>query len=306
MRATSTSCSCPTNGRRGSNRPSTALHRPRVLPGRRRSPARRSGRPARPIGRRVPLVLGAMGVDVGVPGAVESPAGCRRPRTGRGVCRLGACGCVGPGLQRRRVGRVARHKSPVGIRGRPPGPDRAGAQARPGWDPGRGVLSPASPTRTRAPRRRLTGTVHPRRPGGDGAAGFVSRDDAHALADSYRFLRTVEHRIQLVEEEQTHAVPRADAAQAATGQGARVPRRRRRVGLGALRRRAPPPSRQGAHHPRTPFLPPPAGSIRSRHTERGEGEPEVMAADAVDVRLAAFGFADAARTRAAVTSSRAG
>ncbi|MGC9960361.1 MAG: bifunctional [glutamine synthetase] adenylyltransferase/[glutamine synthetase]-adenylyl-L-tyrosine phosphorylase [Acidimicrobiales bacterium] len=38
-------------------------------------------------------------------------------------------------------------------------------------------------------------------------AGYVDRGDAAALALSYRFLRTVEHRLQLVEEAQVHTVP---------------------------------------------------------------------------------------------------
>jgi glutamate-ammonia-ligase adenylyltransferase len=38
-------------------------------------------------------------------------------------------------------------------------------------------------------------------------AGYVDRSDATALALSYRFLRTVEHRLQLVEEAQVHTVP---------------------------------------------------------------------------------------------------
>jgi len=49
-----------------------------------------------------------------------------------------------------------------------------------------------------------------------GSAGYVSTDDARKLADHYRFLRTVEHRLQLVEEEQTHAVPSATAARERT------------------------------------------------------------------------------------------
>lgn len=41
--------------------------------------------------------------------------------------------------------------------------------------------------------------------------GYIRLDDADALASSYRFLRTVEHRLQLVDEEQTHTVPEAQA-----------------------------------------------------------------------------------------------
>jgi glutamate-ammonia-ligase adenylyltransferase len=37
--------------------------------------------------------------------------------------------------------------------------------------------------------------------------GFVSRPDAEALADSYRFLRRLEHRLQMVRDLQTHELP---------------------------------------------------------------------------------------------------
>ena len=54
-------------------------------------------------------------------------------------------------------------------------------------------------------------------------AGYVASEDAASLADAYRFLRTVEHRLQLVEEEQTHSVPGRPAAAAPprTGPGIR-------------------------------------------------------------------------------------
>ena len=38
-------------------------------------------------------------------------------------------------------------------------------------------------------------------------AGYVGADDAASLARSYRFLRAVEHRLQLVDEQQVHAIP---------------------------------------------------------------------------------------------------
>ena len=38
-------------------------------------------------------------------------------------------------------------------------------------------------------------------------AGYVAEDDAATLTESYRFLRAVEHRLQLVDEQQTHTVP---------------------------------------------------------------------------------------------------
>ncbi len=38
-------------------------------------------------------------------------------------------------------------------------------------------------------------------------AGYIDRADATALAEAYRFLRTLEHRLQLEEEQQVHTVP---------------------------------------------------------------------------------------------------
>jgi glutamate-ammonia-ligase adenylyltransferase len=43
------------------------------------------------------------------------------------------------------------------------------------------------------------------------AEGYVAGSDADALADAYRFLRTLEHRLQIVRDLQTHELP-ADAA----------------------------------------------------------------------------------------------
>jgi len=42
-------------------------------------------------------------------------------------------------------------------------------------------------------------------------AGLIKPDDAERLAESYRLLRTVEHRLQMVEDQQTHRLP-GDAA----------------------------------------------------------------------------------------------
>src|SRR6266536_1836609 len=43
------------------------------------------------------------------------------------------------------------------------------------------------------------------------AAGFVGRADAAQLAGAYRFLRTVEHRLQLTDERRTHTIPAGEA-----------------------------------------------------------------------------------------------
>ena len=43
------------------------------------------------------------------------------------------------------------------------------------------------------------------------AAGIIKADNAHQLADAYTFLRRVEHRIQYLDDQQTHMLPTLDA-----------------------------------------------------------------------------------------------
>ncbi|WP_448500938.1 bifunctional [glutamine synthetase] adenylyltransferase/[glutamine synthetase]-adenylyl-L-tyrosine phosphorylase [Sphingomonas sp.] len=43
------------------------------------------------------------------------------------------------------------------------------------------------------------------------AAGWIAPRDATALADAYRLLRTIEHRVQMIDDRQTHALPVGDA-----------------------------------------------------------------------------------------------
>ena len=47
------------------------------------------------------------------------------------------------------------------------------------------------------------------------AARRITADDAAVLADAYRFLRTLEHRVQMIADAQTHAVPATAAARTA-------------------------------------------------------------------------------------------
>ncbi len=42
-------------------------------------------------------------------------------------------------------------------------------------------------------------------------AGWIGAGEAHELSDAYRALRTVEHRLQLVDDRQTHAIPEGEA-----------------------------------------------------------------------------------------------
>jgi glutamate-ammonia-ligase adenylyltransferase len=152
-----------------------------------------------------------------------------------------------------------------------------------------------------------------------GAAGYVDGVDARAMADAYRYLRTVEHRLQLVDEAQVHSVPSEPAARA---QLARVLGHRDDASGTALARF----DRELSDHQAVarsiherlffrPLLeafsavsePPPAASGgRPGRTAASGGRPELVppaplrSDDAVRSRLAAFGFTDAERTRAAL------
>jgi glutamate-ammonia-ligase adenylyltransferase len=127
--------------------------------------------------------------------------------------------------------------------------------------------------------------------------GYVTTDDARDLDDAYVWLRTVEHRLQLVDEHQTHTIP--DSAQARTHL-ARVLGFRDRLNVSALeafetehqRRRA----RVRAIHEKLFFAP-------VLDTLAGIGPLPEAAAEA---RLAAFGFHDMAQTRAALNELAGG
>jgi glutamate-ammonia-ligase adenylyltransferase len=123
------------------------------------------------------------------------------------------------------------------------------------------------------------------------AAGYVAHDDAEVLAGAYRFLRRVEHALQIEDERQTHTLP-ADRDQ----------RRRiaRVLGYRGIPEAGPTEAfdRELAHrrnlvrrvHERLYFRP-----LLDTLAGAGRLSPEA-AADA----LASFGFADADRTRVAV------
>lgn len=123
------------------------------------------------------------------------------------------------------------------------------------------------------------------------AAGYVERDDASRLQDAYRFLRTVEHRLQLWEEQQTHTIPSDETARTRL---ARVLGYRATPEASALERfEAEHRSRQAtvrSIHERLFFAP-------ILDTLAGAGP---LSPQAAEERLIAFGFADAAHTRAAL------
>jgi [glutamine synthetase] adenylyltransferase / [glutamine synthetase]-adenylyl-L-tyrosine phosphorylase len=123
------------------------------------------------------------------------------------------------------------------------------------------------------------------------SGGYVDRDDAEVLAEAYRFLRRVEHGVQLLDEQQTHTVP--------------DDREARRHLARVLGYRGTPEAGPTAAFDRD--LKAHRGRVRSIH-ERVWFRPllEALAGagtlppDAAADRLAAFGFADAERTRQAV------
>jgi glutamate-ammonia-ligase adenylyltransferase len=129
------------------------------------------------------------------------------------------------------------------------------------------------------------------------SAGYVDQRDAAELASAYRFLRTVEHRLQLVDEQQVHRVP-DDAA--VRDHLARVLGHRDRPHASAveqfdaeLRRHQ---TTVRAIHERLYFRP---------LLEAFTGS-SAMPAAAIGERLAAFGFADADRTRTALAELTTG
>jgi glutamate-ammonia-ligase adenylyltransferase len=123
-------------------------------------------------------------------------------------------------------------------------------------------------------------------------AGYVDMEDADALSDAYRFLRTVEHRLQLVEDRQVHTVPEAGPA---LDHLARVLGYRDRLDQSAAEQL----STELRHHQATVrgiherlFFRPLLEAFTSPNTQ--------LAPEAAAARLAAFGFSDAERTRIAI------
>ena len=121
--------------------------------------------------------------------------------------------------------------------------------------------------------------------------GYVERGDARQLRDAYLFLRTVEHRLQLRDEQQTHTLPADSASRTLL---ARVLGYRDQPMATALEAFETDQRRQQAVvrgiHERLFFAP-------ILDTLAGTG---ALSAEAAQERLAAFGFVDADHTRRAL------
>ncbi len=126
------------------------------------------------------------------------------------------------------------------------------------------------------------------------AGGYVEASDASALEEAYVFLRTVEHRLQLHEDQQVHALPAATESRSRLARvlgyrdGAREALAlfeedlRRQQGLV-----------RGIHE--RLFFRPLLEAFSSVRATSG-----TLPAEAIETRLNAFGFADATRTHQAV------
>ncbi|HZQ28118.1 MAG TPA: bifunctional [glutamine synthetase] adenylyltransferase/[glutamine synthetase]-adenylyl-L-tyrosine phosphorylase [Acidimicrobiales bacterium] len=124
-------------------------------------------------------------------------------------------------------------------------------------------------------------------------AGYVDPGDAAALQVAYTFLRTVEHRLQLVEDQQVHAVPVDAGVRTALARslGYRdAPESSALARFDAALRTHQATAR--SIHERLYFRP-----LLEAFAGAGTG---TLATAAAEERLAAFGFADADRTRQAL------
>ncbi len=106
--------------------------------------------------------------------------------------------------------------------------------------------------------------------------GYIDRADADRLDRAYRFLRTVEHRLQLYDEQQTHLIPSDVQARVRLARVLGYRDSPERTALAAIRGRAPRPPARGPRHPRAPLLRAPARDAR-RHraavARSGRGAP---------------------------------
>lgn len=124
--------------------------------------------------------------------------------------------------------------------------------------------------------------------------GYITRDDATSLQSSYRWLRELEHRLQLVNEEQTHTVPvdRESRSQLATSMGYVPSEGRAAIDQFENDLRTMQASVRSAHE-RLYFRPLLEAFADGRIDNQVDNE-------RVEERLSAIGFTEANRTREAV------
>ena len=235
-----------------------------------------------------------LGADLGVPGAAQGAARRRR----RGPRRAASWSVTRPFVwpERPRPRRGARDPGDEGARrGRSPSARarRPRAQAR------AAAASATSSSRcsccsscTAATTRSVRSPTTLDALAALAAGGYVDAADAARLDDAYRFLRTVEHRLQLYDEQQTHTLPADDAARTRL---ARVLGYREHAGAQRSSRRSRPTT--GPTRPRCARS---TSGCSSRRCSTRSRAPGPSSPDAAEERLAAFGFTDVERTRAAL------
>lgn len=123
-------------------------------------------------------------------------------------------------------------------------------------------------------------------------ADYIDHEDAGTLADAYRFLRAVEHRLQLLDEQQVHTIPNQSDAREVLARGLGYRSTPRATALEQFDHRLQGiQNRVRTIHERVYFRP---------LLEAFVGVDGQLSPEAAETRLAAFGFTDARRTQAAV------
>ena len=206
------------------------------------------------------------------------PVGRRRRRSARRWLDAAQRWLWADAVHRRRPALAAGDEGPGRGRGRPQGPHRPRAEAGPGRHPRHRVRGAAAAARAR-PRSTPSCARPPRSspsPSWPRPATSTATTPTR-LADAYRFLRTVEHRLQLVDEQQIHTLP--DRRRSPLDRLARVlglPRHRRgRRAAEQLDSDLRPTQATRALDPRAALLPPAARGVRRRRA--GAPQPEAAA-----------------------------
>ena len=205
------------------------------LAGRRRAAARGRPRsagahPRQPLG-----VLPAVGADLGVPGAAQGAAGGRRPWRSAQEWIDGLAPLVWHAAERPEAVEDVRAMRRRIIDNVPPRRARPRDQARAGRAARHRVRGAAAAARARPGRRDAARAGARCRPCARWSpAATWAGQDGETLLRGYRFLRSVEHRLQLQRLRRTHTVPAEPAGAALAGRRARLhraarPRRRRGV-----------------------------------------------------------------------------